>query len=505
MKILSAAQIREWDAFTITHEPIASIDLMERAATACCNWILLQNLKEKHFHVFCGKGNNGGDGLAIARMLICNRYRVTVYIIERGNLGSADFQVNLERLHQCSTDIHFIQSPEFFPNLSADAFIIDAIFGTGLNKPPEGLDAAIISHINESRATVIAIDLPSGMFADKSSKENTVIRATYCLSFQIHKLAFFMAENEDCCGIVQVLDIGLLPSFLENETTVLQTIEPARIAAIYQPRKKFAHKGTYGHALLIAGSHGMMGAAVLAANACLRSGTGKLTCLVPQCGYTIMQTSLPEAMCLVSGDDHIEKADSVEKFDAIGIGPGIGQYETHASLLAGIFKRSKQPLVIDADALNTIANNKALLTAIPPQSILTPHPGEFDRLFGAAANDFERLEMALTKSKELNIHIVLKGHYSLISTPAGMGYFNTTGNPGMATGGSGDVLCGIITGLLAQGYQPEQACLLGCWLHGLAGDIAAASLSEEAMIASDITDKLGMAFRQLASISHPDL
>ena len=498
MKIFSAAQIKKWDAFTIQHEPVSSVDLMERAAASCCKWLIGKNFAQQNFRIFCGKGNNGGDGLALARLLIQNNCQVTVYILEFGNIGSDDFQTNLERLHQFSTDIHFIQSPEFFPVIENTDIVIDALFGTGLNKPLEGISAALVNYINNSGAIIISIDLPSGLFADKSSKENTVVKAAHTLSFQNYKLAFLLPENEDNFGEVHLLHIGLDKNFETEEKAAFELIDKEIIQSIYKPRKKFSHKGNFGHASLLCGCYGMMGAAVLSSHACLRSGAGKLTAYIPKCGFEILQTAVPEAMCVIAGEDFILAAPEIEKYDAVGIGPGIGMHSSHAALLSEIFKKINKPMVIDADALNSMAQHPELLKSIPASSILTPHPKEFEKLFGSTSNDFERLQLALQKSKEHNILIVLKGHFSFISTPDGKGYFNSTGNAGMATAGSGDVLTGIITGLLAQGYSPLQACLLGVYLHGSAGDIAAAKFSQEAMIAGDIVDCLGDAFKEIA-------
>jgi ADP-dependent NAD(P)H-hydrate dehydratase / NAD(P)H-hydrate epimerase len=450
-----------------------------------------------HFRIFCGKGNNGGDGLAIARLLIEHKCLVTVYILEFGNIGADDFQTNLAKLPECTPDIHFIQSPDFFPAISADDIIIDALYGTGLNKPLEGISAALVNHINSSDAIKISIDLPSGLFVDKSSKGNAVLKANHTLSFQNYKLAFLLPENEDYCGEVHLLHIGLHPSFEENEPAAFEMIDEAMIKTIYKPRKKFAHKGTYGHAALLCGSKGMMGAGVLSSLACLRSGVGKLTAYIPECGYNILQTAVPEAMAFIAGEDYLSSAIEIEKFNAIGIGPGIGIHPSHKKLLTAIFEKVKSPMVIDADALNIMAANKELFNLIPPQSMLTPHPKEFEILFGKTKNDFDRLKLAQTKSKELNIYIVLKGHYSFISTPHGRGYFNSTGNAGMATAGSGDVLTGIITGLLTQGYSPIECSLLGVYLHGLAGDIAAIQFSKEAMLARNIVNCLGPAFNKI--------
>ena len=499
MKIFSAPQIKKWDAFTIKNEPISSINLMERAATACYNWLVENNLTQHHFKIFCGKGNNGGDGLAIARLLLQNNCKATVYILEFGKLGSDDFQANLEKLHLITKDIHFIQSEEFFPALHDGEIIIDAIFGSGLNKPLDGFTAGLAKHINNAGVPTIAIDFPTGLFADKSSNGNIVINATHTLSFQNKKLAFFLPKNEIPTGKIHLLNIGLHKNFEIDEYADFEMLDSDIIKSIYKRRSQFSNKGTYGNAAIVSGSIGMMGAAVLSSQACLRSGVGKITAYIPKCGYNIIQTAVPEAMAFVAGEECILSAEGVEKFNTVGIGPGIGVYPEHKKLLTDIFASVTKPMVIDADALNVISENKELLQSIPPLSILTPHPKEFERLFGKTESDFERLQLALEKSRELNIYIVLKGHYTFISTPEGKGYFNSTGNAGMATAGSGDVLTGIITGLLAQEYSSLHAALLGVYLHGLAGDIAAAKYSQEAMIAGDITTNVGTAFKHISA------
>lgn len=499
MKIFTAEQIKKWDAFTIAHEPITSVNLMERAAGACFKWLLGKNFGLHHFRIFCGKGNNGGDGLALARLLTGHGCRASVYILELGNIGSPDFQTNLERLRSCSSDIHFIRSAEFFPEIGETDMVVDALFGTGLHSPPEGISRELVEHINRCKAPIVSIDMPSGLYADKTSKGNMVVRATITLSFQNHKLAFLLPENEACCGEVHLLHIGLHKDFEATEPAAFEFADHAFIHPLYKPRAVFTHKGTCGHAALICGSYGMMGAAVLSARGCLRSGVGKLTSFVPACGYDIMQISVPEAMCIAGGEKYLSGSPDIENYDATGIGPGMGMHPTYATLLKDFFQKTNKPVVIDADALNVMAANKSLLPFIPASSILTPHPKEFERLFGKTADDFERLQRALQKSEEHNIYILLKGHYSFLSTPQRKGYFNSSGNPGMATAGSGDVLTGILTGLLAQGYTPADAALLGMYLHGLAGDIAVQKMSPEAMLASDITEHLGEAFRMIAS------
>lgn len=497
MKIFSASQIKSWDAYTIANEPVKSIQLMERAANACFKWLVENNLLSQELYIFCGRGNNGGDGLAIARLLLQHKYKVKTFILEATSKGTPDFEINLERLSAETLNINFISGPGNFPLIPPGSVLIDALYGTGLNKPLQGNTALLVNYLNYSGAPVISVDIPSGLYADQSSVGNTIIRATHTLSFQQYKLAFLLAENEDYCGDVHILDIALHPQFEQDEPAVYTLTDKKLIQSFYKRRKKFTHKGTYGHAALIAGSYGMMGAAVLSAGACLRSGAGKLSCYIPECGYTILQTAVPEAMCIVNGTNHLLSADAVETFNATGIGPGIGRYPSHNNLLKQIFSGSSKPVVIDADALNIIAEDIGLLQSVPPQSILTPHPKEFERLFGKTANNFECLQMALRQSKVYNIYIVLKGNFSFISTPEGRGYFNSTGNPGMATAGSGDVLTGIITGLLAQGYAASEACILGVYLHGSAGDFAAECYSEEAMVAGDISSCLGKAFKAI--------
>jgi NAD(P)H-hydrate epimerase len=500
MKIFPASKIKEWDLFTIKNEPVSAINLMERAAVACFNWVSTNFNSSTPFIVFCGTGNNGGDGLAIARFLISTRYSVEVYIIGDPNKGSEDFKQNLERLKKVSDKIFYIDKEESFPSITNE-IVIDALFGTGLNKKPAGVFQRIIQHINSVSATVISVDVPSGLFIDKTSinKEsgNSIIHATYTLSFQNQKLAFLMPENEHFFGEVVLLNIGLSKEFEEKESPVFELTDEEVVNTIYKKRNDFSHKGNYGYACLLAGSYGMMGAAILSSGACLRSGVGKLTCYICTKGYEIFQTAVPEAMCKTFGNQYIKDAKDFEEFNAIGIGPGIGKQESHKMLLDSLFSQFRKPLVIDADALNVLSENKELYKSIPEGSILTPHPKEFQRLFGKSENDFERIKLALEKAHELNVFIILKGHCSFIATPNGKGYFNSTGNSGMATAGSGDVLTGIITGLLAQNYSPLDAARLGVYLHGLAGDIAAEKLSKEAMLASDITENIGAAYKQI--------
>jgi NAD(P)H-hydrate epimerase len=500
VQILNAEQVRAWDQFTIANEPVSSIDLMERAAVKCSDWILSKNWKQKPFRIFCGKGNNGGDGLAIARHLIHQSLPVSVYILEFGKKGAEDFQQNLQRLHDLHfTDIHFIQSAEHFPSISSNDIVIDALLGSGLNKPLEGLAAELVKHINHAEALVVAIDLPSGLYIDKSSLGNPVIKATFTLTFQCYKLGLLVQDNAEYIGKVELLDICLHPAYLEDKDFGMQTIDKALAKKIYRPRSVFAHKGKFGHALLVAGSYGKMGAAVLAAKACIRAGAGLTTAFIPKNGYEIMQVAVPEAMVLTGdSDDHISTLpDDIEKYSSIGIGPGLGTSDETRKIISFIVRRYENPIIIDADGLNCLAMEKQLLAGLPDRSVLTPHLKEFERLFGSLRDDFERIRMAQEKAKELTLIIVLKSHHTLIALPDGQLYFNTSGNAGMAKGGSGDVLTGILTALLAQNYSPAAATLLGVYLHGLTADLAVRSLSEEALAARDLVNFLPQAFREL--------
>ncbi|HVI47339.1 MAG TPA: NAD(P)H-hydrate dehydratase [Chitinophaga sp.] len=502
MKIFTAAQIREADAFTIQHEPISSTDLMERAACRCAAWIGEHYTPDHSFYIFCGKGNNGGDGLVITRKLLEDGYIATACLLQYGSKASEDYLHNLRLLQEkFPGNMLEIAALADFPEIHTPAVIVDAIFGTGLNKPIDGWLAGIIHKINEqrNRLTILAVDMPSGLMADNSSRGMPVIQAHHTLSFEFYKLAFMLPENAANVGQAHILHIGLHHDYITQTPARYHITDREMMRTIYQPRDPFGHKGTYGHALLVAGSYGKLGAAVLSAQACLRAGAGLLSCYVPTCGYDIMQMSEPCAMCITDQQaDHSthfhEQADA--RYKTIGIGPGLGTASATARSLEKLLDAYKRPMVIDADALNLMSVYPFLLYKIPAGSILTPHPKEFERLFGPTENDVQRLELLSKQAVALQIYILLKGRYSAIACPDGAVYFNPTGNPGMATGGSGDVLAGILTGLLAQDYSPKAAAILGAWLHGYAGDLAAAQLSQEAMTAADIIHFLGKAFQE---------
>ena len=498
MKILPVALIREADAHSIATEPIAGIDLMERAATMCFIWLQPRIRAGQIIHIFCGTGNNGGDGFAVARMLAEENHKVMVYTTGTADGMSPDCRTNFERL-PCPVTI--LSDKGVMPEIGSGDIVIDALFGSGLTRPPDGIAGSVIRGINDSGATVVAIDVPSGLFTDTSTIAagiDTVMRADYTLTFSPPKYAFFFPENEAFCGEWHLLDIGLSPEFIASATVKNHMLTAADVAPILKRRGKFSHKGTFGHALLIAGSAGKGGAAVLAARACLRAGAGLVTLRVPGLADPILQAAVPEAMLVTDPDPAMFSAlPDLSPYTAIGAGPGLGTSPATANTLKLLIQEAGQPLVLDADALNILAENRTWLGFLPRGSILTPHPKEFERLAGKSANDFERNERQRELSARTGCYIILKGAHTAITGPDGTCWFNTTGNPGMATGGSGDVLTGLLTGLRAQGYKPLEACLLGVYIHGLAGDLALAEKGFEALIASDITDNLGKSFQSL--------
>lgn len=496
-KILTAAKIRQVDQYTIDNQSISSIDLMEKAAKAFVSWFLKKYGIRKSIKIFCGTGNNGGDGLAISRLLTEHGCGINTFCAGDLSKSSEDFKTNYDRL--C-----LIQQPEIlregntFPQLAAGDIVIDALFGSGLSRPVTGFYLDLINHINEANSlNVIAIDIASGMFSDQNTPENTVVHCTQTVSFQIPKLAFYLPQNNNSTGELSIVDIGLSNDYIQQQPTDFFLISEAYIRSIYKKRQKYDHKGTFGHNLIIAGSKGKIGAAILTTKACLRSGAGLVTTYVPECGYNILQTAAPEAMAMT--DPHqttISEIPNLDAFDSVAIGPGIGTGEQTATALANALRKSKQPLVLDADALNIIGEH-GLWEMIPKGSILTPHPGEFARLAGSWEDDFHRLEKQRELSKKYEIIILLKGAHSSISDQSGRVCFNVTGNPGMATGGSGDVLTGVITALLGQGYSSFESAAMGAYIHGLAGNLYIKEYGEEGLTAGDLIDYLPKTFREL--------
>ena len=503
MKIFTAAQIHELDNYTITHEPIKSIDLMERAAKTITRAIMDEWTDRTPMVIFAGPGNNGGDSLAVARLLAEENYKVSVYLFNIHNKLSDDCAANKQRLIDSKRVGHFTEVTLNFdpPELTEDMVVIDGLFGSGLNKPLIGGFASLVKYINQCPAKVVSIDIPSGLMCEDNTYNihSNIIRADLTLTLQQKKLSMMMADCQKYIGRLRVLDIRLSKEYIDKTEANCRILEEQDIRRLLMPRDDFAHKGAMGNALIIAGSYGMAGAAVLATRACLRSGVGKVTVHTPRRNYLVMQTAVPEAVMQMDHEETYfsESVDSTD-FDALGIGPGLGLVENTAIALIGQIRRTSCPIVADADALNILANHQAWMQQLPSGIIMTPHPKEFDRMAGSTSNnDYERLIRAQQMAEHIKGYIILKGHHSALCMPDGHIVFNATGNSGMATAGSGDVLTGILTALLARGYDKGTACQLGMYLHGLAGDLAAKEVGKESLVASDIIQFLPKAFLKL--------
>lgn len=498
MKLFATKQIAELDKFTVENEPISDIDLMERAAMQITHWFAKKFNTEQKMIFFVGPGNNGGDALAVARQLTELGFACEVYLPDFGKKLTGSSAINYERLtKQGKVKSAFIKSENDFPEIDRDDVIIDGLFGSGLTRPLEGFAAAIVQKINGQKNTVVSIDMPSGLMGEDNAAniQGNIVRADFTLTFQFPKISFLFAENEIYTGKWEVIPIGLHPEGIEQISSDFFFLEKEDIQKIIKPRPKFAHKGTFGHALLIAGSFGKMGAAVLASKACLRAGAGLLTTHIPRLGYLVIQTAVPEAMASIDRHDSVfTEFPELDVFSAVGIGPGLEKKYNTQKAFYELLEKASVPMVIDADGLNILSENREWLKKLPENSILTPHPGEFRRLARDSANSYERIVKQLLFAKQYKVIVVLKGAFTTIATPSGKLFFNSTGNQGMATAGSGDVLTGIILGLLAQQLPPEDAAKAGVFLHGMAGDIAAVRKSEYALIAGDIVDSLGEAF-----------
>ncbi|MFZ9846843.1 MAG: NAD(P)H-hydrate dehydratase [Flavobacteriales bacterium] len=495
MEILSPTQIHLCDLQYFDYKGVESIDLMENAALALKNELVASFPKDTVFQILCGSGNNGGDGLALARLLKAEGYSVEVELFLFSDKASKDFTINLERLRNTNTSINeYKNSNDFF--LYPGAIIVDALFGVGLTRKLEGEWLEVICKVNAGDNVVVAVDVPSGLLCE-SKPSSEVIEANITLTFERPKLCFFFKESAPYVGEIKIVGIGLnqkfIGSFKDNETIELLTAK-----SIHKKREKFGHKGTYGHAAIIAGSEGKMGAAVLSAKSCIHSGAGLVTAIVPGKGLNIIQTAVPEVMAFPGGEGYeIENITSLEQFDAVGVGPGLGTFKKAEKLLSQILKLVNCPIFLDADALNILSANKKLLKLLPKDAVLTPHPGEFKRLVGDFSDSYEAFQKLKDFCKTYSVVTVLKGANSIVCTPEGKCFFNITGNPGMATAGSGDVLTGLITSLLAQGYTSVNAACLGVFLHGLSGDIAVKETSEEGLTAGKLIENVGKAFATL--------
>ena len=505
MKILNASQIREADTYTIKNEPISSIELMERAAGRATKWILNEyfekDTKSPRVNVFCGMGNNGGDGLVIARQLDANEVEVKVWLVHFSDKQSEDFQKNLERIPD-SIEIVNLREEFDWKEIDKADLIVDAIFGTGLSRPPEGIAGDVIMGLNATGAEIIGIDMPSGLY-DEDNAENDykrIVNARHTLTFQNPKLSFFLAENEMKVGEVHVLDIGLLQDFIETIESKYQLVDPEMAKSLHRKRNTFSHKGTYGHALIIGGSKGKYGAVALSAKSCLKSGAGLVTVHTPTKGAKILHTACYEVMhSSDSENDFISETPDLAPYKVIGVGPGMGKEEQTQRAFKQLIQNSSVPLVIDADALNILAENKTWLAFLPKGSILTPHPGEFSRLADFKGTHYEAIQKQIELSRKHSIYILLKGAHSTATTPNGQVFVNSTGNPGMASAGMGDTLTGIVTGLMSCAYSSAESVVLGMYIHGKAGDLALENESVESLIASDLIKNIGRAFQGLSN------
>ena len=502
MIILSAEQTRLADAYTIENEPIASIDLMERASTSFVETFYQNHDPKDNIAVVCGTGNNGGDGLAISRILINMGYIVQPYVVQIKEGGSDDFITNFSRLKEIST-IKIISDANGIPDFSQYKTIIDALFGSGLTRAVTGLYAEVINAVNDTTSTeVVAVDISSGLFVDRPNEtddQGAIVNANSTISFQLPKLSFFIPENYQYVGHWQAVDIGLMQDFINQQESDYSTIEPADIEKLLAKRSKFAHKGSFGHGQIFSGSYGKMGAATLAAEAFMRTGAGLLTVTVPASGVNIMQTSVPEAMVLEQpGKKHISVFNVSSKADTFGIGPGLGQDKSTANAFGEFLRDNSKPLVLDADALNILSAHREMLSLLPEETIITPHIKEFDRLAGTSENNWQRLDKAREFCQQWQLITVLKGANTAVINKDGKVMFNTTGNPGMATGGSGDVLLGVITSLRAQGLSGIAAATAGAYIHGRAGDIAAGTKSMTSLLAGDIIEALAEVFLEFS-------
>jgi ADP-dependent NAD(P)H-hydrate dehydratase / NAD(P)H-hydrate epimerase len=595
MKLFTTKQIAEIDRYTIENEPITDLDLMERAACMITDRLIALTGKQQNLIFFAGPGNNGGDALAVARLISHAGYSCEVYVMDLGKSISHSAAINLQRLEeQGKATIHRIRSEKDFPVLNPGDWVTDGLFGSGLTRPLDGLAAALVKHINRltagsqvsgiryqdmghgaksseqmaqstelrakndlreqtdlsdlsdpdsnkseiaypkseifepqktqknteenfplrlsdfaigSEVKVIAIDVPSGLMGEDNSVNDPshIIRAKATITLQFPKISLLFPENNQFAGKVFIEDIGLHPDAIKQIETPFFMTDRETVYPWFKPRSKAAHKGDFGHALLVAGSYGKMGAALLASQACLRTGAGLVTTHLPECGYDIQQTYMPEVMCSIDENKLvITGIPDLDPYKAVGAGPGLGTHPETQNALKDLLQKANLPMVLDADALNILSLHPEWLQYLPPGTILTPHPGEFKRLTGDAGNSLQRLAIQREISQKYGIIIVLKGAHTTVSLPDGKVWFNTSGNPGMATGGSGDVLTGIILGLLAQGFSPGQAAIAGVFIHGEAGDIAAGNHSELSMTATDITAALPVVFKQIYTSRESD-
>lgn len=503
MKIFTTQEIRDIDRYTIEHEGVDPMELIERVAEGVAFEIVSRWRPGRPVVVFAGPGNNGADALAVARLLLDQGYQPEVFLFNiGGDRLSAECAKCREKLLDSPADIYFNEIIDKFalPELSPEHLVVDGLFGSGLHDSIAGGFKSLVQYINDSQATVVSIDVPSGLHGDwnPAAINRNIIHATLTIAIQFPRLAFFMADNADLVGEWKVIDIGLSEKAIASTPARYYLVEQPEVRNALPRRKEFSSKADYGSAMIIAGSYGMMGAAVLAARGALRSGAGRVTVQSPKCGYSVLQTSAPDAMYQYNkGDLFLTEIKLSHDFDAVAIGPGIGTNDATVQALEDFLASRNRPVILDADALNCIARKPAILHNIPVLSVITPHAGEFDRLFGPQPSAQARLQKAVEVAQYYKIFVVLKGHYTAVVRPDGKIYFNSSGTPAMATGGSGDVLTGILASLSAQGMRPEIASIVAVYVHGLAGELAAREHGEYGVTASDIAENAGRAIKAI--------
>jgi len=500
MKIFSKEQIYEGDRLTAEKQQISSTDLMERAGTQIFNWLHMRMQgAQVPIHVFCGIGNNGGDGLVVARHLVTHGYNVNTYVVNCSDKRSKNFLINYDRIKNVTKEWPTLLTCEDdFPKIEQPDIIVDAVFGIGINRPVVDWVKGLFNYFRATKAFVLSIDVPSGLHTDKMSEDpETIVNAGYTLSFQTPKLVFFLPETAKYTVQWEVLDIGIDPEYLYTTTTEASLIGKHEVLPMYLPRDKYAHKGDFGHVLIIGGSYGKIGAVNLASRSAFSAGVGKVTAFIPKCGYTSIQASLPEAMVITDKDEEkITKIDFDITPTVIAFGVGVGTDSKTVTAFEAFLKANEAPLLIDADGINILAKKKNLLKLLKPQTILTPHPKELEGLIGKWEDDFDKLKKVKAFSKKYDVIVVIKGA-NTITVFENLLYVNSTGNPGLASAGTGDVLTGIIAGLLAQAYVPLQATLFGIYLHGRSADIILEDLGYQSMMASHVIKGLPEAFIDL--------
>ncbi|MCD7962971.1 MAG: NAD(P)H-hydrate dehydratase [Rikenellaceae bacterium] len=487
MKILTGKNIREADLYTMENEPISSLDLMERASQKLAEYIAERFPKRTEFVIFVGKGNNGADGLVVARLLSQKRYKCRVITLFDEKECSEEYRANYR----------ILPSDVVVEKLNGDLFIdkkevlVDALLGTGLNGVATSPIKEAIDFINGVENTVVSIDMPSGMTTEFGNGGREVVKADITLTLQFPKLSLLLPEGGGNTGDMVILPIGLDRDFMEKSDSVYNYITSKEISKLNLKRPEFGHKGTFGHALVICGKKGMMGAAVLSASSALRSGCGLVTVHVPENERQVIHITNPSAIVSCGqGDSFSGLPEGLDKYSSVGVGSGMGNSPETVLALRKLLTEYRKPMVVDADALNIISENNDMLDLIPESSILTPHPGELERLLGKWNGDEDKIRMIVEFAGKYKVIMVVKGAHTMICLSDGKIYFNSTGNPGMAKGGSGDVLTGIITGYLAKGLSPSNAAIKGVFDHGRAGDDAALSIGREQMNSEDIVNFL---------------